>query len=253
MDYRHKILTLAVLLSAFCASAQEQIYLNAYKYFCANAITYRDLGSNATTTAALNYSNTAAATFSANTLCLVAVVSSLSPTWSKPTNVIGCGLTWVEVTSTNYNSGADGVSLWRSMTNATTPSASPIAMFAASQTGGAIHAFEFGNVDTSGANGAGAIVQAAKNAAATANPSVTLAPGSWCNAGLAVFGNVGGASSGFAGTAMANWTEVWDIGYNTPAVGAYEEYRLKNSDTTISVTASAQQWGGIAVEIKMKP
>lgn len=116
-----------------------------------------------------------------------------------------------------------------------------------------MHSFEFGNVDTTGVNGAGAIVQVAMNTNATANPSVTIgAMGSGCNAAVAVFGNLGGAS-GFGGTQMANWTEVWDQGYNTPTTAGYEEYRLNNSDTTISVTASAQQWAGIALEIKMKP
>jgi hypothetical protein len=213
-----------------------------------NNIIYTPLGSNATTTAALNFSNSANIIIHANTLALLYVGGSLA-SWVVPTNIDGsCGLTWVLVTKTNYNSAGMGMAVYRTMTNANSPSGRVRARYAASQTGHNMRVCEFTNVNISGTYGSGAIIQVAAGTNATANPSVTLGevrPD--VNAVVAFFANV---ANGFTGTPKTDWTEDWDSGYNSPATGAYEEYILRGENNTPSVTANAQQWGGIAIGIK---
>lgn len=244
--------SLALIFLSLSAGAQVIPFSDGptYRVSAATAIAYRVIGSNATTSASQTYATTAANPINANSLVLCCVVSSLAA-WAKPTGVSGCGLTWVEVTSTNYNGSAHGISLWRSMTNAATPSATVTATFANSQTGGNIWVEEFSNVDTSGVNGAGAIVQAVMKTNAIANPSLTLAAfGNAKNAGSAYFGNV---ANGFSGSPEAGWTEQCDQGYNVPATGEYAMRQLLVTDTTPTVMVGAQQWAGIAVEVKVKP
>lgn len=212
------------------------------------AIVFRQVGSNSTTTGNLNYSTTTSNTISANSLALVCVVSSLASA-ADPTNVSGNGLTWVKVTSTNYNSGGQRISLWRSLTNATTFSHVITAQFAANQTGCNLWACEFQNTDTTGSNGSGAVVQFGLATNNTANPSITLGAFNvnGKNAGAAFFANV---ANGFSGTPKANWVEDVDQGYNSPATGQYAEHRLATTDNAPSVTVGAQQWAGIALEVK---
>ena len=216
-------------------------------------VTFRLVGSRGITTALLNYTNTSANTISSNTLALAFCTSSLA-SWAKPTNVLGFGMTWTEIASTNIGS-AMGISVWRSMTNADTASGNISVQFAAAQTGGNVGVVEFGNVNTTGSQGSGAVVQfvMSTNAAATTG-TMTLAAlkAGGTNAVCAFFGNF---LNVFTGTAEANWTEAIDIGYTTPSTGGYCEYRLGPgmTDNTASVDFSSSGYGGVAIEIQLKP
>ena len=214
-------------------------------------ITFQALGTNTTTTAATDYATLASCAPSSNSLILCVTVSSLAA-WARPTNISGCSVTWSNITSTNYNGSAMGISIWRAMTNATPPAGTVTAKYAASQTGGGLYVCQFKNVDTSGSFGSGAIVQVVKGTNATANCNVSLsALTGTANAVFAYFGNVD--SNGSFGSPEAGWTTDLDEGYNTPATGQYGTHRLATTDNTVVVTSSAQQWAGIAIEIKQKP
>lgn len=244
---------LFILFLASSALAQTRLFdpaLTLAGQRQAGIIAFRAIGSNASTVAASAYATTAANTISQNTLALTFVVSSLASA-TDPTSVTGCGLTWTKVTSTNYNAGGQRISLWRSMTNATTPSGTITANFSGNQTGCNIRVVELSDVDTSGSGGSGAILQTVLATNATANPSITMAAFTGTrNAGVAFFANV---ANGFAGSPKAGWTEDWDAGYNNPATGGYCEFKLLNSDNVPSTTVSAQQWAGVAVEVKVRP
>lgn len=246
--------TAFLIATVFSSSAQTRLFdpaLTLAGQQAAGIIAFRAIGSNSTTTAASAYATTAANTISPNTLALIFVVSSLASA-TDPTSVTGCGLTWTKVTSTNYNAGGQRISLWRSMTNATTPSGTITANFSGNQTGCNIRVVELSDVDTSGSGGSGAIAQTVLATNATANPSITMAAFTGTrNAGVAFFANV--TANGFAGTPEAGWTEDWDAGYNNPATSGYCEFKLLNTDSTPSVTVGAQQWAGVAVEVKVRP
>lgn len=211
----------------------------------APAIIITALSSNSATTAFLNVTSTTALSAHGNCLIICAAYSSGG---TYPTNVQGLGLTWVKITETNYNANGNFMSIWRSMTNATTPVGIVSNMYAAATSGGAIRVLEITNVMLTGANGADAIVQVLKGTNATANPTITLASlgAGGTNAVLAFFGNV---ANGFGGTAEAGWVEAWDQGYNNPASGQYLEWQIAGADTTPTVTVAAQQWGAIAFEV----
>lgn len=231
---------LSGLLNQFEASAPPPAAIIGF-----NAHSQSNATANATT-----YLTTAATTFSANSLALVAVVASDTAT-DAITGVSGCGMTWVNVWTGTYNT-TFSISLWRSMTNATSLSGVLTATFAAGKTGCNISAMEFTNVATGGTYGSAAIVQtvAGTNTTGVALTLATLGTGQ-TNAVFAMFGNVD--NNGAAGTAEAGyWVEQYDKGYSTPSTGLYVVYALRGTDTTVDPSMANQAWGGIAVEIAAK-
>jgi hypothetical protein len=214
-------------------------------------------GTNITFSAGGSYNNTAnqltytngAAVIPANTLALLSVQGSTNATYCNPTNVTGNGCTWVKVGETNYNSGAMGISVWRTMTNATTASGSPIAAFARAQRGCNMYLALFTNVNVTGTSGSGAVVQFAASTNATANPVITLsALESDKSATYLAMGNVD--QNGAAGVPEGSGVEDFDNGYTTTSSGLYVCHTINTTDNTVGVTQGAQQWGAIAIEIK---
>lgn len=115
-------------------------------------------------------------------------------------------------------------------------------------TGYFVALYEISNVKTTGANGADAIVQAVSNTGtASANPSISMASLTGnTNAVMAFFTN---SLNPFGGTPESGWTEDFDSGYATPDNGSYIMHRLNTTDNTPTVTASASDWAGIAIEL----
>lgn len=194
------------------------------------------------------YSNGVDIAFAPNKLVLVTVVSSLA-SWAKPTGIIAPGMTFTEVTSTNFNSAGGGISVWRAMTNATSPSGRVRVTFAGTQTGCNIRIVQFGNVDSTGANGANAVRQAAMATNAIANPTITLATLNPTGKSAVWMSVANVDANGNAGAAETDWVEDFDDGYGTPSTGLYTMYRLTTTDNTPTVTQGAQQWAAIAVEV----
>ena len=103
-----------------------------------------------------------------------------------------------------------------------------------------------GTINT-GTNGADAIVQIVTDAQdANANPTITLAALDPKNTVVAFFGN---NVNPFGSTEESGWTELSEDGFNTPTTGGVFISRHRTSDNTPSVTASASDWVGVAIEL----
>jgi hypothetical protein len=215
-------------------------------------ITFSELLTNNSTANAAEYT-TSSFTISADKLVLAFVVTSdtVAPDDHVLSSLHG---TWVNIGTTNYNTVATPlkrVTLWRTM-SATGGSSTLTNKFANAATGCSFNVVEFGNVDTSGSQGAGAVVQVGMNAAnTTANPTITLA--ALTGTTNAVFAGFSSPLNPFGGTPESGWTEQFDSGYASPSTSTYGTYRIETTDNTVAVTAGSTDWGGIAVEIKAKP
>lgn len=100
---------------------------------------------------------------------------------------------------------------------------------------------------TTGVNGIDAVVQTVtSNADAGANPSITMsALTSSGNGVIAAFTN---DVTPFGGTVESGWTLDLNSGHDVN--GFFSMYRRSTNDNTPTVTASASDWGGIAIELK---
>ena len=113
------------------------------------------------TTDATSY-DTASISPSADHLILLAVVSgdTVGAAAEAPSSVTGNGLTWVQVATQNNAAGNTNVTTTVFRALGAAPSVGVVTInFANTQENCQWHIAEFGNVDTSGTNGSGAIVQ----------------------------------------------------------------------------------------------
>ena len=212
-------------------------------------ITFSVLGAYTNTANQLSYTNTTAV-INANSLALVFIVSSLASS-AGPTNVVGNNCTWVQVTNKAFGGGAGqfNLSVYRTMTNATTATSTIKVDFAASRTGCIIYGLQATNVNIGGANGATAVSQVLSVTNSTANPTLTLsALASPRSAVVMALGNAD--SNGAAGTPESGYTEEMDNGYATPSTGLYIMRAAGLMDVDPLVTQGAQAYGAIALELK---
>lgn len=245
-----------LLIPLFCATVLGQGWPSDVAFMAQQAqfgpslavIGFKPLGTNSTTTGATSYATLATYQVDVGGIAIAIVQNSKAAapdtnTWS------GNGLTWTRLYTTNYSTDGERLTVYYSTpSNNVSAVTTGTADFAGqTQTGCSIYVCEFTNVAASSI-----IVQTAKATNATANASVTLASldASGRNAALCCFGNVAGNGANF-GTPKAGWTEDQDSGYNTPASGLYVMHRLATTDNAPSVTSSAEQWAGIAIEIKV--
>ena len=193
---------------------------------------------------------TASVSPGSNKLLLLSVSSfrgdSTDP--AAPT-VTGNGLTWVQVATTLYDSTSSSrrrVSLFRAL--GASPSAGVITIDFAGANQGVIQWLlsECSNVDTSGTNGSGAVVQSAATNSGGSPAGTTLAAfGSANNATYFTAGWLGVVTS-TAGTGFGNLEEIQDAAQITTS----SEFRNDN-DTTPDMTCSpSASNGGIGIEIK---
>ena len=245
-------------ISAICLLLLFPVLAQAAWHYTAPRplITFSLLSTTNTTAAQSSYVPAPNFAATANCLVLAVVVNSHANPVIAPT-MAGQNMTWVRIGATNFNTlgtPTTMVTVWRSMTNANSPSGALTATFSdGNQTACDIAVVQFCNVDTSGANGAGALVQTNHSGAdAGANPAITLSAltAHGQNAVAAFFGN---DQNGFAGTAEAGWAEDHDGGVNTPATGIYVTHRIYTTDNTVVVTSGSADWAGVAVEVKVVP
>lgn len=208
------------------------------------------LTTNGSNTDASSYA-TASITPSADKLILAWVYSIASAAPNTPT-ASGNGLTWVQVATTSDNIGNRRITLFRAMGASPSSGAVTFDFGGQTQIGCAWSVVEYDNVDTSGSNGSGAIVQAvADGSGANATSfSITLSSfGSTLNATAGGFGiplNTSGqpsVGSGFTSTGQRN--------QNNPNLAIASEFREDN-DTSVDMSsgASSVPWAAIAVELK---
>lgn len=214
------------------------------------ALTFASLTNGTDTTASHGSCTTASITPTGNKLILLAYFAKGTIT-ADPT-VAGCGLTWVLVGSTRASSTTWPIFLYRAMGASPTTEGVTITLGGGDTVSNSRwQVVEWGgNVDTSGANGANAVVQS-KSAvwASMANPhTITFDStfGTPSNGAFAAFI----AGTGYTATPRAGWTE--SVDFATSGVAMMETQYRTSSDTAAeaSFSGTGSVARGIAVEIK---
>lgn len=194
---------------------------------------------------------TASVTPSANALLLLAVARDGAINLNTILSVTGCGLDW-ELVRDDLCGDTGSLAVYRAL--GPFPTSGPVTVvFESARNEVCLSLVQFANVDNSGTNGSGAIVQVVSDSGAGANPSITLAPinPSGLNATIGFGGN---NQDPFDGAVEAGWTEDVDTGMNdNEALGLYISHKLLSTDASWTVTRAASNWGGIALEIKAHP
>lgn len=167
---------------------------------------------------------------------------------SNPSSITGNGLTWVQVLGLNWGNTYEQLNVWRAM--GSSPSSGAVTVnFPSSQDAFGWIIEQHTNVDTSGTNGSGAVVQSASNLASTGTSlAVTLATfsdatnnvasGCFCINREEAIGPEGG------------YTELAEVQYATFALTLESECKT-GQDTSVSASWTTSSYsGGIALEIK---
>ena len=193
---------------------------------------------------------TASISPTANRLVLAAVLNADTTTPATPT-LAGNSLTWVQIATILFDTIAlplKRLTLFRAM--GASPTAGSVTITAASSTGWGWSIAEFADVDTSGTNGSGAIVQSATN---NANSAIGL------TVTLAAFADgVNNAAYGTFGLDELSSiqqedgsTELGQANGVSPTTAINSQWRLGDTDPEASFGSS--NCAGIAVEIKAAP
>ncbi len=186
-----------------------------------------------------------------NNLELLAIYSIAAATPNIPT-VVWNSAVWTQVATQIDSSSLRRITLFRSLTGATVSGTGTISFGVQTQMGVCWSYVECTGMDTSGVNGAGAIVQAVSNNTAGNATSLTVTLAAFSSANNATFGAFGiplntasqpTAGSGFTLLGQANQ------GSTNTAIGT--EFNAANA-TTVNMTSGAASipWAGIGVEIK---
>lgn len=199
---------------------------------------------------------TASVTPTADRLVLLAVLSGRNDSVNAevPSSVTGNGLTWVQVATVAFDTGAatrHTITILRAMGAA--PSAGAITInFSATHQSCTWSVAEFAGVDTGGTNGSAAVVQAVTAASAADADgllSITLAAfGSAENGTYGAFG----VNNDRTWTPGSGFTELHDLPQTvSPLHTLMTEWRTDN-DTSVNAQQSltGDDIGGIALEIK---
>lgn len=188
----------------------------------------------------------------ANNLELLSVYSIAAATPNIPT-ITWNGATWTQVATQIDSSSLRRITLFRSLTASPTSGTGTIAFGGQTQMGVCWSYIECTGMNTSGTNGAGAIVQSVTNNTAGNATSLTVTLAAFSSASNATFGAFGiplnTASQPTAGSGFTRLGQANQASTNT-AIGT--EFNSGN-DTTVDMTSGAASipWVGIAVEIKV--
>jgi hypothetical protein len=198
---------------------------------------------------------TASVTPTAARLQLLTVMSAVSTGTPNIPTVTGCGLTWVRIGGFNF-SATHRITVFRAL--GLTPTAGTLTIDFASggvsqtQTYGAWGLTEFANVDQSGTNGSGAIVQtvSANSGAVVTTLTVTLA--AFSNVNNATFGALGvGANRTI--TEGAGFTQLSEIAGSSPGATLATEWKNSNDTSVDWSWTTGSGASGVGVEIKEGP
>lgn len=195
---------------------------------------------------------TASITPTADSLVLLSVLNTKAESADTPT-VTGCGLTWVAVRSKPFStSDSYRITLFRAMGAAPTAGALTIT-FPSGQTGCSWAINEFGNVNTGGTNGSGAIRNDVDAISTETGTSLTATLPQIANSRNATFGCFGWTTNA-AVTPGTGYTEAQEVQATAPARTLQAEYQV-GKDRTVDATGPSVVAGGIAaiaVEIKVQ-
>jgi hypothetical protein len=227
------------------------------------SIVVNDLGNFGATTNATSYATSAAYQPTANALILAFVIitdtaSIADPALNGTTNgFTGNGKTnWASIANVTYNTLAAPIArlyVFRYMSASPTSTTGQF-FWSAGGTGAIIRVVEFVNVDTTGSEGSGAVVQVVTNRQdTTADPSVNLAAlnSSGNNAVIACIAD--SVNSTTDNAPETDWLEFGtnpELAFNTPATGGQWVYRIGTTDNSVTTTATSRNWAIAAIEIK---
>lgn len=212
------------------------------------AITNSHLGSVASGTDATSYT-TGSISPSANTFVYAFVENSRGSSPALPTLTSNAGLTLTWVQEETVTVGSRRLTLFRGRTGAAPGSGTVTADFGAStQTGGSIIIGQLTDLDSSGTNGSGAVLQSTPASGTGTTGSVTLSSfGSASNGVLAGFqhdaNEATAPGSGFTETAGQ------DVTHAAPVTGLAVEWRADNDTSVDASWTTSALWLGIAVEL----
>ena len=190
--------------------------------------------------------DTASITPTANRLIIADILSLDSSglnAGAAPSSLTSTGLTWVKITDVSYSLAGftTYLSRWRAMGASPSAGVVTIAFPPTGQTDIIWSIYESnGDVDTTGTNGSGAIVQSVTNTGTGTSLAVTLA----------AFGSADNSALGFFGTENAG---SFTVGSGFTQIHALDvsltEHKL--NDTSVDATYSVSgNWAGIATEVK---
>lgn len=206
-------------------------------------ITVSNLTSGNTLTQATSY-NTNSISPSANRLIFL-TVNSLFPSGVPNTpTVTGASMTWTQVQT--ETSDHIRVTVFRALSSS--PGSGVLTIDFGGQTQHDINYSidSFTNVDTSGTNGSGAVVQSAVGTGTSATPSVTLA--ALQNSSNVSFGALALEAGGVSITKGSNFTELSN--QNNSSTGLEVEYAA--NQTVVNWTNPSNLYVAIAIEVKQK-
>jgi len=164
-------------------------------------------------------------------------------------SLAGTSQTWTQIGSALNISGDYRIQAFRWAATTSAGSGTINVTYTGTQDGGWMIVLKVTGADVTGTNGSNGIVQFANDAQNTdANPDITMSVIS--NSRNSVVCGFINNQNPFGGGPESSWTEYGEGGYNTPTTGGYTMYRTGTTDNTPTVTASASNWAGIAIELK---
>lgn len=182
----------------------------------------------------------------ANKLQIAAVYARIVAGTANFPTITGNSLTWVSIGNSVATTGEQEITFLRALGSSPT-AGSPTIDFAGQSQQRCYWSFtEFDGIDTSGANGSGAIVQfvPAKDEGAT-NTGLLVTLASFGSANNASFGYVRGSDAGI--TAGSGFTE---LGQNSGATFTEAEWKLNDNTVDWSWALSTAFAYGAGIEIK---
>lgn len=215
------------------------------------AIAATHLTTDASGTNASSYA-TASISPTADCLILAAVASQDSSDTGAP-SLSGNGLTWELIDSFIYSTTGQvsRLSLFRAMGAAPSAGAVTITMSSAS-IGCAWSISEFSGVNTSGANGAGAVLQSATNVATATTSPLTVTLAAFADAANRPYGAFVDTRGDAAELSVGSGFSMLGIDFHTsPQTTIATEWKT-STDTSVDMSpsgAASVDIGGIAVEI----
>lgn len=217
------------------------------------AVTCANLTAGESLSGATSY-NTASISPPANSLVILTVMSrtGISTEPNQPT-VTGNGLTWVVIGSSVYydttSSSRKKFTSFRAMGASPSSGAATIDFAGQSQTEAVWIVDQFSNMDTSGTNGSGAVVQSATNKEDAGDGGLlTVTLGAFSSTNNATYGIFTG-DSGNANTVGSGFAQVGNVGTNNITTSEFRNDNDTSVDCTLGAAAGACT-AGIAIEIK---
>ena len=177
---------------------------------------------------------------SSDKLVLLFISNTTAGADTNPT-VTGNGMTWVRVLASNDSDGNGALSVFRAMNTTSTPSTGAITVtFSGSQTRAAWTLSEFGNVDLTGTNGSGAVVQSSTLQIDTGSTSLIASTTllAFASTNNAIYGQVYAENTGAGSTAIASFnglTEITNQDLKSPASAIRMQDQWQATATTTSV------------------